>query len=144
MIYLAPNEVAWLAINVGNWDEDEAVTMTAICYPESGGNIMAVNNKYPPNFDLGLFQVSTKWNYDKLKQYRWRDPFDNVRMARIVYNEFLLRPEVDGFFAWNTYKDGSYEAYLPLAELAVQHPWEPINPFTEDWRTLDGGGKGKR
>ena len=137
MIHLAPNEVAWLALEVGKWEEEDATIMTAICYPESGGNIMAVNNRNPPNFDLGLFQISTRWNYDKLQQYRWRDPFDNVRMARIIFDEFERRPEGDGFLAWSVYKNESHKDYMELAELAVQHPWEPIDPFTTPWRTLD-------
>lgn len=131
---LAPNEVAWLALNVGKWTPEQAVTAVAIAYAESGFETEAVNAAFPPNWDLGLFQISTRWNYDKLQVYRWRDPFDNTRAARVIHDQFLKRPEADGWLAWTVYKSGAYKVHLPLAHLGVQHPWEPINIHTTGWR----------
>jgi hypothetical protein len=131
---LAPNEIAWLNLNIGGWVGEEALSMTAIMLAESGGDTEAINLKTPPNRDLGLGQISTKWNWDKLQKYRWRDPFDNVRMCRLVFNDFLRRPEANGFLAWTVFISGAYLTHIPTAELGLAHPWEPINPHTTAWR----------
>ena len=134
IMILAPNEVAWLALNIAKLPTEQALIATAICQAESGNSTDAINNRFPPNWDLGLWQISSKWNWDKLIVHRWWDPYDNARMMRKIYDDFLRRPEADGFKAWTVYNSTAYLDYIPAAELGMAHPWQPINPHTTAWR----------
>ena len=131
---LSPNEVAWLTLKIGLWTPVDAVTGTAVAFAESGFYVDAMNVQHPPNVDLGLWQISNKWHGTKLQRYRWRDPYDCTRMARLVFDEFVKRPEADGWRAWTAYLNGAYLEFIDMATLAVQYPVEPVNPHTVAWR----------
>lgn len=131
---LSPNEVAWLAEHVGGWVGDDAIVAVAVARAESAFDTDALNMSHPPNVDHGLFQISSRWHGDKLRRFRWRDPYDNVRMARLVFDEFVRRPEGNGWLAWTVYNSGAYLTHMDLATLAFHNPVEPINVHTTGWR----------
>lgn len=166
---LVPNEVAWLAERIGQFNRtvmletpfgsySELVIATCLPMLEShyaGGDSGAFGLADPqkPNRDLGVWQISTRWHAAKLQKYRWWDPFDNARLAKLVYDETRkafpkrLGP-ASGFTAWTVFnaKDdedpdadpqwgfGTWHQVIEAAEFAVQYPWEPQNHFTTAWR----------
>ena len=104
-----------------------ATKMVAVALAESGGNTDVMGrSETGENLgqrDHGLFQISGRWHGDALQQFSWRDPYDNTRMARLVW-------EAEGFEAWSVYNSGDYEKYMPDAEHAVMFPFEPAHPST--------------
>lgn len=122
---LVPNEIAWLALNVAKWTPEQAVIAVAVALGESGGDTEAIGRVYGnPNRDLGVWQISTRWQGDKLQQYRWRDPYDNARMARLIFDGFV-RMTGDGWDGWTVYKAGKHLDWMADAELAMKFPFEP-------------------
>ena len=96
---LSPHEIAFLVKrHFGDLPEADQVTLVAIAWAESKGDTLALaRSSTGPNLgqrDHGLWQISGRWNADKLTSMGdWRDPDINTRMARKVYNEL-------GFKAW--------------------------------------------
>jgi hypothetical protein len=140
---LAPNEVAWLATITAGFGATphnagpgagipQHVLAVAIAYDESRFNTEAVNDRFPPNWDLGVWQVSTRWGWQLHTKYHWRDPYDNARMLRAVFDG-QARQFGDGFHGWTTYNNGLSAVALDVARLAVQHPWAPVAPGVT-WR----------
>jgi hypothetical protein len=135
---LSPHETAWLAIHVAKWTGDDVKIAVAVACGESGNDAEALarsssTSAYQGQRDHGLWQISGKWHGAKLQRYRWRDPFDNARMARAVFDEFVRMGRV-GWEAWAVYNSGSYTPFLLDAEYAVAAPFEPINTATTAWR----------
>jgi len=130
---LSPHEIAWLCLNVGLWTVDDATIMTAIALAESGGNTEALGRSKDPasaslgQRDHGLFQISGRWFGDKLQTYRWRDPYDNTRLARYIWDR-------SGFGAWNVTDTGAELQFLPDAKWGIKAPFPPP-PAQAGWRT---------
>jgi hypothetical protein len=132
-VILVPNEIAWLALNVAGLDGGQAFHATAIALGESGGRTDAIGQvPTSPNRDLGLWQISSKWHADKLVRFRWRDPYDNARMMRLVFDAAGQR-----WIPWNVYRSGAWEAHADAAWLAMSAPWEPP-PAQAGWRVKAG------
>jgi len=136
---LSPHEIAWLALNVGHWTPEEATVMTAIALAESGGNTEALGRSKDSaseslgQRDHGLWQVSGRWFGGLMQVYRWRDPYDNARMARMVFDERARRLDHNGFGAWNVTITGAELQFMPDARWGVQAPWPPP-PAQVGWR----------
>jgi hypothetical protein len=138
-VRLAPNEWAWLFRNVNvpgarAMTDDEIVTAVAVVYAESGGDVDVIGyspttSKYYGNADLGAAQVSNWWNGPRLQVYRWRDPYDSVRMFKEIWKAAGY-----SFGPWNVTDTGAQTQYLPRAEVGLRHPFEPVNPYTAAWR----------
>lgn len=136
---LVPNEIAWLVLNVGGWTGDDAVVGTCVILAESGGDTDAIGKVAGDGFanrDLGLGQISNRWHGARLQRFRWRDPYDNVRMMREVFNEWQRRPDSggDGWKAWHVYTSGAWEGHDPAARIGLRFPWAPP-PSQAGWRT---------
>jgi len=138
---LSPHEIAYLALNVGGWKPDDAVVMTAIALAESGGDTEALGRTKDPDStslgqrDHGLWQISGRWFGRTLQVFRWRDPYDNCRMARVAFDESLrIHPEQHGFGAWNVTDTGAELQFLPDARWAIKAPFPPP-PAQAAWRT---------
>jgi hypothetical protein len=138
-VKLSPHEIAWLFANVQvkgirEMTPDEVVTATAIVLAESGGDTDVLGkspttSKYYGNWDHGLTQISGWWGGELLQSFRFRDPYDSVRMFKIMW------ADADGFDPWNVTDDpASVDKWRPAAELGAKYPFEPVNPYTTAWR----------
>jgi hypothetical protein len=134
---LSPHEVAWLALHVGYWGPDDATIAVAVALAESGGDTDALSRSSTGDNvgqrDHGLFQISGRWNGDKLQLHRWRDPFDNTRMARQVYDGFVKAGK-PGWSAWTVWNTNRHLDFLADALHGLAAPFEPVNPQTTGWR----------
>jgi hypothetical protein len=138
-VRLAPNEWAWLFRNVQvpgarAMTDDEVITAVAVVFAESGGDVDAIGyspttSKYYGNADLGACQVSNWWNGPRLQVFRWRDPYDSVRMFKEIWKAAGY-----SFGPWNVTDTGAQVQYLQRAEVGLRHPFEPVNPNTTAWR----------
>jgi hypothetical protein len=144
-VRLSPNEWAWLFRNVQVPDvrvmtDDEIVTAVAIVFAESGGetDIIAYSpklksdgtpNPYYGNADHGGIQASNWWNGPRLRVYRFRDPYDSVRMFKEIW-----KAAKHTFSPWNVTDTGAEQKWKPQAEVGLRHPFEPANPYTTAWR----------
>jgi hypothetical protein len=136
---LAPNEWAWLFKNVPVEDvrdmtADEVVTAVAVVYAESGGDTDVIaysptTSQYYGNADLGGGQISNWWNGERLQRYRFRDPYDTVRMFKVIWKAAGYK-----FDPWNVTDTGAQVKYLERAEVGARHPFEPVNANVVDWR----------
>jgi hypothetical protein len=136
---LSPHELGWLALNVGGWTGDDAAIAVAVALAESGGDTdVLARSKDPASASLGqrdhgLWQISGRWHGKRLQVHRWRDPFDNCRMARQVFDEFV-RSGKPGWSAWAVFNGGAFEAFMPDARHGLAAPFIPVNPHTTGWR----------
>lgn len=138
---LSPHEIAWLAINVNVsgarlMTNDEVITTVAIWLAESMGDtdIIAYSpttSAYYGNADHGGGQISGWWHGPKLQLHRFRDPFDNMRMFKMIWKDAGYN-----FGPWNVTDTGAEQKYLKMGEVGLKHPFEPINPHTTAWRRL--------
>jgi hypothetical protein len=138
-VKLAPNEWAWLFRHVNLSDvramtDDEIITATAIVFAESGGETDTIaysltTSPFYGNADLGAIQASNWWNGPRLQQYRFRDPYDSVRMFKIIWKTagYTFEP-------WNVTNTGAEQKYLARAEVGLRHPFEPVNANVVGWR----------
>lgn len=136
---LAPNEWAWLFRNVQVADvramsDDEIITAVAVVYAESGGDTDTIayspaTSKFYGNADLGAVQVSNWWNGPRLQEFRFRDPYDSVRMFKQIWKAAGYK-----FDPWNVTDAGAQVKYLERAEVGLRHPFEPVNTATTAWR----------
>lgn len=141
---LSPHEVAWVVAQT--WPgttPDEQVHAVAVELAEANGDtdVIArspdtipaptgpglVPNPNAGNRDHGLFQLSGKWQWDKIIAAGgdWRDPLVN---SAIAYQIFLAAGRK--FTPWHVYQSetvGSWLGRLPDARLAVPHPF-PLAP----------------
>ena len=96
---------------------DNARIMGAIAMGESGGRlgIDTVQSGLDPNksneFSIGATQINVQAHGDKLKKLGLtpddlRDPVNNFRVAKMVYDE------MGSFSPWSVYKSGDYTKYL--------------------------------
>lgn len=127
---LSPHEVAYI-VKLFWTDPAEQRTMVAIAIAESGCNTNVISRSTVGDNigqrDHGLFQISGRWNGDKLQKaaeagLNWRDPFVNADMAARVFHE-------GGFKQWHVYTGegtGSYAQYLPDADHALKYPVKPF------------------
>jgi hypothetical protein len=139
IVKLAPNEWAWLFMSVPVPDVrdmtlDEVITAVAIVYAESGGDtdIIAFSpttSKYYGNSDLGGAQISNWWNGDRLQTFRFRDPYDTVRMFKLIWKAARYT-----FEPWNVTDTGAEQKWKPQAEVGIRSPFKPVNPNTTAWR----------
>jgi hypothetical protein len=90
----------------------EATTLAAVAYAESGGNPGNVNptDNGGKQTSWGLFQVSDGTHNEPPG---WNDPETNTRMA-------IAKLRSQGLKAWGTYNTGAYRQYLPQAGVANQ------------------------
>lgn len=132
---LSPNEIAHVASRY--WTGTDLVTAIAVALAESGGDTEAMHRSASGssvgNRDHGLWQISNRWHQRKgdgspgrllLAGAAWRDPYENARLAREVYDETKAMGK-DGWTAWQVYLSGTYMTYVADAELAVRAPWPP-------------------
>jgi len=122
---LSPNEIAWVALQ--QWTGVDAVTAVAVALAESGGDTETLARSSTGtnvgNRDHGLWQISNRWNGDKLAASPgWRDPVTAARLARAVFDETARSGRV-GWSAWSVFASGKHTAYLPDAQIAVAHPF---------------------
>lgn len=139
---LSPHEVADLVLKAGfskttivpGTTDSEAVVAVAVATAESGLDTDVISRTTAPltsdpksvgNRDHGLFQLSGRWQFDKIQAQggRWRDPMVNTSIA---YKIFVGNGRT--FTAWSVFKKPAsgpapYEQYLPDARLAVAQPW---------------------
>lgn len=142
---LSPHEVAWVVQRT--WpstttaEQEHAV---AIALAESGGDtdiiarsadtipnpssVGTIPNPNAGNRDHGLFQLSGRWQWDKIIAAGgdWRDPLVNATIAYAVYVAIGRK-----FTPWHVYQGetaGSWLTRLPDAKLAVPHPF-PIPAY---------------
>lgn len=145
---LSPHEVADLVIKAGfstttivpGTTDSEAVVAVAVAFAESSADSESISRttaavtsdpKSVGNRDHGLFQLSGRWQYDKIQGAggRWRDPATNVAIA---YKIFVGAKRT--FTPWMVFAKNAttgvapYEQYLPDARLGVQQPW----PYVDD------------
>lgn len=145
---LSPHEVADLVIKAGfstttivpGTTDSEAVVAVAIAFAESSADSESISRttaavtsdpKSVGNRDHGLFQLSGRWQYDKIQAAggRWRDPATNVAIA---YKIFVAAKR--SFTPWMVFAKNAttgiapYEQYLPDARLGVQQPWPYVKP----------------
>lgn len=118
---LSPHEVAHVATAAG-WIGDDLRTAVAVCLAESGGDtgIMARSDTGASlgNRDHGLWQVSGRWHGDKLQDHPdWRTPATNAALAHRIWSD------AGGWTPWAVFNSGSYEKYLPDADIALAAPF---------------------
>lgn len=84
--------------------------MTAIALAESGGITDNTNHNSDAHgsTDYGVWQINDYWNASILRSGDWRNPADNARMAKMVYDQ-------QGYKAWSVFKSGKYSQYLSQA-----------------------------
>src|SRR3954466_12788434 len=97
---LCMNEIAWLA-QKSSWPKADHQTLIAVAWAESKGNTEAIGTN--PSYkdatktsgwtdlsasqDLGLLQINNYWhakNKMLAKGLDWRDPADNIELARLA------------------------------------------------------------
>jgi hypothetical protein len=138
-VKLSPNEWAWLFKNVQIPDAramtaDEVVTATAIVFAESGGDTDVIaysptTSKSYGNADHGGVQISNWWHGARLQHYRFRDPYDSVRLFKLVWKDAGY-----SFGPWNVTDSGAEQQYMVRAEVGARHPFEPVNSAVVGWR----------
>jgi hypothetical protein len=144
---LSTHEVADLVIKAGfskttvvpGTTDSEAVVAVAVAFAESSADSESISRttaavtsdpKSVGNRDHGIFQLSGRWQYDKIQAAggRWRDPATNTAIA---YKIFVGAGRT--FTPWMVFaKNAStgiapYEQYLPDARLGVQQPWPYVD-----------------
>jgi hypothetical protein len=134
-VILSPHEVAWVVQRTWpNTTLDEQLHAVAISLTESGGDtdvIARSADKLPGgapnpnagNRDHGLFQLSGRWQWDKIIAAGgdWRNPLVNSTIAHAVYVAAGRQ-----WSPWKVYTSetaGSWLTRLPDARLAVPHPF---------------------
>lgn len=148
---LSPHEVADLAIKAGfskttivpGTTDSEAVVAVAVALAESSADTESISRTTAPvtsdpksvgNRDHGVFQLSGRWQYDKIQGAggNWRDPAVNIAIA---YKIFVGAKRT--FTPWMVFAKNAttgiapYEQYLPDARLAVAQPWPYTSPEQE-------------
>lgn len=129
MTILAPNEVAYIVSRL--WSDCSVACIEvgiAVPYGESKFDTEAqgrsTTGAHIGNRDLGLYQISNKFHYDKLKGRNWRDPWQNATIAREIFDnaggdvtgaDGLIK----GWKPWAVYNSGAYKNYLPDAKIAL-------------------------
>jgi hypothetical protein len=133
---LSPNEVAWVAREVGfadpalgndrrtGWSNWTMAVAVALAESSADTDAMGISKDATSanygNTDHGLWQISNRWNAARLKAGNWRDPLANGRMALALYRETLAaRSKQDyiakqpagyipsGWEAWSVYNSGT-------------------------------------
>jgi hypothetical protein len=133
---LVPNELYWLAEKVALLDPQNCLYAVAVGIAESAGDTDCIGKVWDPpektpNRDLGVWQISTQWHGKKLQTYRWRDPYDNARAMRAVYDEAVRInaaegvPERSAWWPWHAATNGSFAAFMDDAALGQKYPWQP-------------------
>ena len=124
---LSPHEVAYL-VQLFFDDPETQRQMVAISIAESSAdtNVIArsTTGANLGNRDHGVFQISGRWNGDKLQEManaglNWRDPYVNTQLAARVFYE-------GGLEAWHVYTSGASAQYLPDADIALKYPFRPF------------------
>lgn len=117
---LSANEVAGLCVLQWPLVTDQIIGV-AVAYAESKFDTCAIGtSKTGDNAgqqDLGLWQNSTRWNYVHFQSVPgdWRNPYVNTHIAKLIWDD-------GGWELWHTFTSGAYEAYLPIAKMAVPRP----------------------
>jgi hypothetical protein len=108
-----PQRTIWDMLMENGATPQEATTLTAVAYAESGGNPGDVNpnDNGGKQTSWGLFQISDGTHNEPAG---WDDPETNTRMAIAK-----LRSR-QGLHAWGTYNTGAYKKYLPQEQVASQ------------------------
>lgn len=91
--------------------------MTAIALAESGGITDNTNHNSDAHrsTDYGVWQINDYWNASILRSGDWRNPADNARMAKMVFDQ-------QGYQAWSVFKSGKYSQYLSQATTGSRNP----------------------
>lgn len=142
---LSPHEIAWLVQQYWGKPEDQRVAV-AVALAESGGDTNALaRSTTGANIgqrDHGLFQLSGRWQGDKLAALAapgWRDALLNTGLAFKVWQEgsrvngTLVR---DTFQPWQVFISKSYEQYLPDADFGLKFPIRPPLDSSASLETL--------
>lgn len=130
MTQLCMNEIAWLAMR-SNWPKVAHQTLIAVAWAESRGvtdaigtnaSTKAADGSWTPlsaSQDLGLLQVNNYWYAEKYmvgKGLDWRDPADNIELARLAWLEG------ETWMKWTTFKNGAHLPFIPGAATALRAP----------------------
>jgi hypothetical protein len=123
-VKLSPHEIAYVARWAG-FTDDELVTAVAVALAESGGDTDVMGRSTTGDNlgqrDHGLWQISGRWHGDKLVVHpNWRNPYENARMARVIYLAAGRQ-----WTPWHVFTSGAYRTYLPDAEHGVRYPFKP-------------------
>jgi hypothetical protein len=144
---LSPHEVADLVIKAGfstttivpGTTDSEAVVAVAVAFAESSADSESISRTTAPitsdpksvgTRDHGIFQLSGRWQYDKIQGAggRWRDPATNVAIAYKIFTGAKRTFTPWMVFAKNaTTGIAPYEQYLPDARLGVAQPWPYVD-----------------
>lgn len=128
-------EVAWIAGQfwktaggIIQLKGNPQVIATAIAMAESGGNIMAHNNKGSDD-SYGLWQINMLGGLgpDRRRQYNLKtneDLFDPIINAKVAFGESNLGTN---WRPWSVYNDGKYLKWMGEAQDAVNNPLKPGN-----------------
>ena len=114
---LTQQQMTDLAVKAG-FTPEQATIMGAIGMGESNGNptidtSQTIDPGKKNEYSIGIFQINTQAHGDKLAKLGYseddlRDPFKNVKVAKMVFDE------VGGSFKpWGAYTNGSYSKFLP-------------------------------
>jgi hypothetical protein len=120
---LSPAQIAGYAKAAG-FTGTQVPIMTAIALAESGGRTDATNKNSDDygSVDYGIWQINSHWNGDLLTLGDWRNPADNARMARAVFDR-------QGYKAWAVYNSKTYAGHLGEAQQASGKWLPPPVPF---------------
>lgn len=104
-------DIAAAARDGGFATRTDIQTAVAIALAESGGNNLATNRNDNGSTDYGLWQINSV-HTDILKIGDWRNPTDNAKMAKKVFDK-------QGWSAWVVYDTGRYKDFMARANTAV-------------------------
>jgi len=127
-VILSPHEVAYVVLQYWKDPEDAPNRRIAVAlvYAESAGETEQISRSTSGasigNRDHGLFQISGRWHGDKLAAAAasgrdWRNPFVNAEIAYTIY-----RSSNRTFQPWAAFTNGSYQTFLPDADIALTNP----------------------
>lgn len=144
MRLLTPNQVAAAVVpHFSDIGVSAEITMTAICFAESGvvdpqtGKLEGCNpaaefdnaahlnpatgkpwepEGSPAQYDDGLAQINSQHGYDRARLRS--DVNYNLSCARDIFNARQAESG-DGFDAWSTYNSGAYLRWMPEAGTAI-------------------------
>lgn len=134
---LSHSEIYKLATDAG-FNQQSALTATAVALAESGGNTDA-HNTTPPDDSYGLWQINMLGSLGpaRMKQFgisspsQLFDPKTNAKAAFIIYKNAGYR-----FSPWTTFTSGAYKSHL--AEGSV--PANVVGGVQNAASALDVGG----
>lgn len=110
----------WGVVTSAGWTGNEAVKAFAIARAESGGVTDATHTNANGSTDYGTFQINSV-HKDLLASGDWKNPADNARMAKTLYDAAGNR-----FTPWAAFNSGAYAMFLGTAQAASGGASAPV------------------